>query len=157
MSDWGSKERETMEFFVHRVLTVLFGNISLSDRIGVAQSLNKATEGLFDGEPTVLPIPGDAPSEIPRIMLGDKDNVCRCHISPRRIEFSLESKKGENKKLEEVQSNFLSHLSSTAGAVRGELRVKVERLGGCCGLCDVSEGASGGLLDKKVLEARSDQ
>lgn len=118
-----------MEIFVRRILVVLFGDIALSDRIGVAQNLNKATKNLFSGEQTILPIPDDAPPEIPRIILGSKDKIFSCHVSPKRLEFSLRQKKGENKKLGEVQDDFLSQLANIAGAVKTELRVKVERVG----------------------------
>lgn len=118
-----------MEFFVRRILIVLFGDINLSDRIGVAQSLNKATKNLFSGEQTILPMPDDAPPEIPRIILGSKDKKFNCHVSPRRLEFSLGQKKGENKRLEELQDDFLSQLANIARVVKTELGVKVERLG----------------------------
>ena len=118
-----------MQFFVRRILVVLFSNISLSDRIGVAQSLNKATKNLFGGEQTILPIPDDAPPEIPRIMLGDKDKMFRCHISPRRLEFSLEPKKGENRTLGDIQDDFLSQLSNVSRSAKAELKARVERLG----------------------------
>jgi len=75
-----------MPFFVRRILVVLFGNIGLSDRIGVAQSLNKGAKKLFSGEQTILPIPDDAPPEIPRIILGDREKVFRCQVSPTRGE-----------------------------------------------------------------------
>jgi len=118
-----------MQFFIRRILVVLFGNISLSDRIEVAQGLNKATKNLFNGEPAILPLPDDAPPEIPRIILGSKDKIFSCHVSPRRLEFSLGQKRGENKGLKEVQDDFLSQLANIARVVKKELGAKIERVG----------------------------
>lgn len=118
-----------MEIFIRRISVVLFGDIALSDRIEVAQSLNKAPKNLFNGEPAILPLPDDAPLEIPRIILRSKDERFGCHVSPRRLELSLTQRKGENKRLEEVQDDFLNQLANIARAVKTELRVKVERVG----------------------------
>jgi len=142
-----------MDFFVRRILVVLFGDIALSDRIGVAQNLNKATKNLFSGEQTILPIPDDAPPEIPRIMLGDKDKMFRCHISPKRLEFSLEPKKSENKRLKEIQDDFLSRLADIARAVKTELGVKVERLGVVVNSAMFLEESPVDFLMKKFLRS----
>jgi len=118
-----------MDIRVRRILVVLFGDITLADRISVAQSLSKATKGLFSGEQTILPIPDDAPLEIPRIMLGDKDKMFRCHISRKRLEFSLEPKSGGSQKLKEIENDFLNQLANIATVAKTGLKVKIERLG----------------------------
>lgn len=143
----------TMQFFAQGILVALFGDISLSDRIGVAQSLNKATKNLFSGEQTILPIPDDAPPEIPRVILGSKDKIFSCHVSPRRLEFSLEQKKGENKRLKEVQDEFLSQLANIAHVVKKELGVKVERIGIVVNSAMFPEEPSVDFLTKKFLRS----
>lgn len=40
---------------------------------------------LFDGEPTVLPIPNDAPREVPRLLLASADEAWRCEVSSERV------------------------------------------------------------------------
>ena len=142
-----------MEIFVRRILVVLFGDIALSDRIGVAQNLNKATKNLFSGEQAILPIPDDAPPEIPRIMLGDKDKIFHCYVSPKRLEFFLGQQKGENKKLEEVQNDFLSQLTNIARAVKTELGVKVERMGIVVNSAVFPKESPVDFLMKKFLKA----
>ncbi len=142
-----------MEIFIRRILVVLFSDIALSDRIEVAQNLNKATKNLFSGEQTILPIPDDAPVEIPRIILGDKNKMFHCHISPKRLEFFLRQKKGENKKLEEVQDDFLTQLANIARAVKTELRVKVERMGIVVNSAVFPEESPVDFLMKKFLKS----
>jgi hypothetical protein len=141
-----------MQFFVRRILVVFFGDVGLSDRIGAAQSLNKGAGNLFSGEQTILPIPDDAPPEIPRIMLGDKGNMFRCHVSSKRVEFSLEPKKSENRKLAELQSDFLIHLNNIAKAVRIELKVRVERLGVVVNSVTFPEGSPVDFLISRFLK-----
>ena len=142
-----------MDFFVRRVLVVLFGDIALADRIEVARSLNKATKNLFNGEPAILPLPDDAPLEIPRIILRSKDEKFNCHVSPRRLDFSLGQKKGENKRLEEVQDDFLSQLADIARFVKTELGVKVERLGIVVNSAMFPEESPVDFLMKKFLRS----
>lgn len=142
-----------MEIFIRRILVVLSGDISLSERIGVAQNLNKATENLFNGGPAILPIPDDAPLEIPRIILRSKDANFVCHVSPKSLEFSLKQKKGENKRLKEIQDDFLSRLADIARVVKTELRVKVERLGVVINSAMFLEESPVDFLMKKFLRS----
>jgi len=118
-----------VELFVRSILVVFFSNIDLSNRIEVAASLNKYTGNLFNGESAILPIPEDAPHEIPRIILDNKEKIFGCVVSPKRLEFSFKQKEDENRKLEEVQEDFLNQLSNIAKAAKTELKAKVERLG----------------------------
>lgn len=75
-------------------------NIDLSDKLEVANKVKKALD-ILDGDPTVLPIPNDAPLEIPRIILTSKSKVFSCNISPERIDFVINKSKAI-----ETQSNF---------------------------------------------------
>ena len=43
--------------------------------------------GMFDGEPVVLPLPHDAPPELPRIILQDKNGTNKIEVSPTRVNF----------------------------------------------------------------------
>jgi hypothetical protein len=141
-----------MKISVRRILVVLFGDVALSDRIGVAQSLNKATKNLFNGGPAILPIPDDAPLEIPRIILRSKDENFVCHVSSKSLEFSLKQKKGENKRLKEIQDDFLSQLADLARVVKTGLRVKVERLGVVINSAMFLEEPSTDFLIKRFLK-----
>jgi hypothetical protein len=43
--------------------------------------------GMFDGDPVVLPLPSDAPPELPRIILQDKTGSLKLEVAPLRINF----------------------------------------------------------------------
>jgi len=46
-----------------------------------------ATQGSLDGDPVVLPLPEDAPNEIPIIILRSKDDKLQVNISRTRVDF----------------------------------------------------------------------
>jgi len=84
-----------MNFTVQHIQFAIFPkNFSISDKIKLATGLREKTGDLFDGEPTILPLPIDAPLEVPRIILQSKDGLSRCNISLRRIDVFLGYKKG---------------------------------------------------------------
>jgi len=53
----------------------------------ILTSLLDLRSGLLDGDPTILPLPEDAPVDIPRIILKNKDNSLRLEATPIRINF----------------------------------------------------------------------
>ncbi|MDP2645316.1 MAG: hypothetical protein Q8P24_10280 [Desulfobacterales bacterium] len=53
----------------------------------ILKTVIEASSELFDGDPIVLPIPDDAPREIPRIILKKKDNTMKLELSPLRFNF----------------------------------------------------------------------
>jgi hypothetical protein len=67
-------------------------NVNLSDKLDVANKVKKGL-GILDGDPTILPVPNDAPLEIPRIILTSKNKAFSCNISPERIDFVINKSK----------------------------------------------------------------
>jgi hypothetical protein len=118
-----------LEFFVRRIQVAIFGDIDLANKIEVAAGLSKTAENLFDGEPTILPIPIDAPPEIPRVILASKDSTRSCNVMPTRLDFFFTQKERPGKKLSEVKEDYLGWLSDIAEVTKAKLKVKVERLG----------------------------
>lgn len=51
----------------------------------------------FDGAPTVLPLPNDAPIEIPRIVLERKDKSMKLELSPQRLNLFRIKSQDEDK------------------------------------------------------------
>ena len=77
-----------VNFKVQKIQLTLFPkNFNLVDKIKVANDLKVKMEGLFNGKSTILPLPIDAPLEIPRIILQSKDNFFGCNIAIPRIDF----------------------------------------------------------------------
>ena len=72
-----------------KVVQVAFflGSIDLADRLKVAEIVRKSLGDILDGTPTILPVPDDAPLEIPRIILPSKDGKIICNISANRFDF----------------------------------------------------------------------
>ncbi len=61
--------------------------IQIADKLKAASEINNAARGLFDGDPTIFPIPGEAPPEVPRIILKSKDNLRLFQVAGNRIDF----------------------------------------------------------------------
>jgi hypothetical protein len=79
-----------MNYQILNIQIALFSpGIDLSDKLTFAQQVKQKTGVLFDGETVVLPIPEDAPAEIPRIVLQSKSNQTSLNISPNKIDFFI--------------------------------------------------------------------
>lgn len=87
-----NKTQTPLKFTIKRIQVVLFVRNLLS--ILEHSSLQFATEfvnvmSFLNSEPTVFPLPIDAPREIPRIVLKSNDEKYNCNISNSRIDFSM--------------------------------------------------------------------
>lgn len=83
-----------------QVQLVLFSPvIAIADKLKTANALNGVLSGILDGDPGVLPLPDDAPSEIPRILLKSKDEQYKLQIANKRIDFIFCYKKDEEETL----------------------------------------------------------
>jgi hypothetical protein len=49
--------------------------------------IDEALDGIFDEMPTILPIPADAPPEIPSVIMRSSSGIYGCNISKTRIDF----------------------------------------------------------------------
>lgn len=81
---------------------------------------------LFDQIPTILPIPPDAPAEIPVVILNSGDNKYACNISRSRIDFIVNTSNFDVNTNVEVD-NFIEKLRPFASMMFG-LR-KINRFG----------------------------
>jgi hypothetical protein len=69
-------------------LALFYSGINLNNKLQIAnQIIEKNSE--FDGEPLILPVPDDAPSEVPRIILKNSDESIQIIISKIRTDFSI--------------------------------------------------------------------
>ena len=77
-----------MPLFVKSAQIAYFlGSIDLSDRLKVAELIKKELGDILDGTPTILPIPDDAPLEIPRVIFPSKNNEFVCNVAVNRFDF----------------------------------------------------------------------
>ncbi len=85
----------------------------------------------FDGDPTVLPLPDDAPKEIPRIVLERKDKSMKLEITPVRLNLFRTKTQDEDKILPKrflgTQPELLRKLTEDMGADCVRMAVVLER------------------------------
>jgi len=77
--------------------TVFTPNFTFSTSEMLKKLLNME-QNIFDGDPFTLPLPADAPKEIPRITLDSKDKKYKLEVAPIRINF-FRNKIDENDKI----------------------------------------------------------
>lgn len=53
----------------------------------IANKIEDAIENVFDQMPNIIPLPSDAPPEIPRVVMNSSDRIFTCNISKLRADF----------------------------------------------------------------------
>lgn len=86
---------------------------------------------MLDGDPTVLPLPDDAPHEIPRIILENKDKTYRLEVAPARVNFFRNKVEEEDKidphKFVQKAGEFFVNLLNSMGANCGRIAAVINR------------------------------
>lgn len=118
-----------MQYFIHSMNSVFYASLNLQNKLELASILHNETKIVFDGEPIILPLPDDAPSEIPRIILTSKDNEHKCHISKERVEFIYSNEANPDREVSELREQFLVTLGDIAKVVKSSWKAEVYRLG----------------------------
>lgn len=104
-------------------------NVNLSDKLDVANKIKRGLTNILDGDPTVLPVPNDAPLEIPRIILTSKNKTFTCNIAPERIDFVInKSKVTETQLSVNLEEEILKNSETLADLIVKSLRWRVHRL-----------------------------
>lgn len=97
----------------------------------ILTSLLDSGSGLLDGDPTILPLPEDAPGDIPRIILKNKDNSLRLEAMPIRINFyRVKAKEDDRIIVDEfigLAANFLKEILDKTGAKCGRMATIINR------------------------------
>lgn len=106
------------------------GNVDLSNKLDIASKVNSYLKNLFDGDPTILPIPNDAPFELPRIMLNSKNKLFSCNISPQRVDFIVNKSKAIASGNKEVNAEdaFIKYTNMITQMILEELKWSINRL-----------------------------
>lgn len=78
----------------------------------------------LDGEPTVLPLPDDAPAEIPRIVLKANNNTCQ--ISLRRVDFIKEF---QGEEISDILLDFITASKALSEVLLNDLGFVINRIG----------------------------
>jgi len=118
-----------LHYFVQGITAVLFARYDLTDKIEIANSLNQRVKRIFDGEPVLLPIPADAPAEIPRIILTSKDHRYENNIAVDRLQLIYTEQGKPEKELNDLREDYLKIIRDIAEVVKREWKADVFRLG----------------------------
>ena len=86
---------------------------------------------LLDGDPEILPLPEDAPVDIPRITMKNKDNSLRLEAAPTRINFYRVKIKGDDRiaanEFIGLATDFLKETLNITGAKCGRMATVINR------------------------------
>lgn len=111
-------------------IAYFYTGIDLSDKLKVAQTFQSRLGYALDGEPTILPIPNDAPLEIPRIMLQSKDNIHICNIAGNRFDFIIRMPQGgDTISIVDFRKELPKIVNDANLALFNDLAIKSYRLG----------------------------
>lgn len=112
--------------------------IVMGDKLKIANAINDSLSNLFDGDHVILPIPEDAPSDIPRIQLNSKDKQYSLYIAKSRLDFVFKYKEGKEEiHINNIFQKFLTifqyfkeeiHTQITRCAIITNWIIKLERL-----------------------------
>ncbi|EHW0638006.1 hypothetical protein L3I77_004349 [Vibrio vulnificus] len=88
-------------------------------------SINSDMGNLFDAMPQVIPMPVDAPLDIPRVQLRSENNRYNCNIAPSRVDFIINGNGSNESSWVQLTNDFLAKLrlfvhsvNSKAGSIR---------------------------------------
>ena len=87
-----------MNIRLDHIQLVLFSpGVVVVNKLKTASALNDVLSGVLDGDPAIIPLPDDAPPEIPRIILKSKDEQYNLKTANSRIDFFFRYKKEQEK------------------------------------------------------------
>jgi len=103
--------------------------INLLDKLSIAKNINTVTNNIFDGEPLILPIPENAPPEIPRIILKTKQEDLIMNVSYSRIDIIFENKQKKIIHFNELKEKFNDLIKKITISIYKNFSATTKRLG----------------------------
>lgn len=105
-------------------------NISIdkNEKIELLTKIISKCGDLLDGEPTILPIPLDAPPDIPRLQISSKDNSYAYGISLKRSDFGFNEIGEPSKKIEDIRINLFKYEGELLDIYKDEKAWSISRL-----------------------------
>lgn len=96
-------------------LVLFLTALDLKDKLKLAQELRAIEAVDLNGEPTLLPIPDDAPVEIPRIILRSEDKSYQMNVSFNRVDLVYVDNESEGEEvpvtqMEEIKDRMVKAL-----------------------------------------------
>lgn len=144
----------TLQFGVRSLQGVLFfSNFAYGTKLNLVNALNKSIPVLFEKDPTFLPIPDDAPPEIPRIVLSNKTGEFQCNISVNRIDFFYYERK-EPILFDEVFQKAYPLYKDLFVAIKSNFNPSIDRMSLVTKLFSALSESSVNLIMKLFLKER---
>lgn len=141
-----------INFGVESLQGVLFlSNFAYGKKMDLVNKLSKSLPFLFEKDPTILPIPDDAPSNIPRIMLSNKSEEYKCNIAANRIDFFYEEKK-ELMPLKESFNQFYPNYKKFFMTLKSEFNPQISRVALVSKLISFLNESSNNLIKSTFLK-----
>jgi len=118
-----------LKFLIQNIQSALFiENFAFRNKLGIASEINKCVSDLFDGDPTMLDVPPEAPPEIPRILLKDSIPNYSLNFSPIRLDFFYNEPQKPEKTLDTLKDDYLRYLFNIAALVKDGYRLSITRV-----------------------------
>jgi hypothetical protein len=138
---------EKLRFLIQNIQSVLFiENFAFRNKLGIASRINQVVNNLFDGDPTMLDLPPDAPPEIPRIQLKDSKPIYSLNFSPTRIDFFYNEPGKPEKNLDSLKDDYLRNFFNIVNLVKDEYRLSIPRIAVVIKAISEIEGGSNFLI-----------
>ncbi len=115
---------------VKSIQAALFiASIDLTNKITVANELKSSLIKIFNGEPLILPIPDDAPPEIPIIILKSKDESFALNIARSRIDLFFKNIRNADISVDSVSSDLLALINDISRILFKKFSCTINRMG----------------------------
>jgi hypothetical protein len=139
-------------FPIQNIQGVLFiQNFAFRNKLLIASKINEALNNLFDGDPTMLDLPPEAPPEIPRIQLKDHNAIYSLNFSPIRIDFLYSEPGKPEKTLDSLSHAYLNYLFRIAELIKAEYHLPTPRMALVLKTLSEMETESGLFIHNKFL------
>jgi hypothetical protein len=130
-----------MEKIVKLQLALFFENpISRPDNL--MGPINSDMGNLFDAMPQIIPIPMEAPLDIPRVQLRSENNQYNCNIAGSRIDFILNGNNTDEVNWPDITKDFIAKVNLFTKSVLNNEKVTRFGLIGNFFMPDKSSSAS---------------
>lgn len=126
--------------------------LDFSDPLSVAQAIRGAVGGIFDGQPGVFPVPPNAPENVPRILLKDRQERYQCKVSAGRLDLAFDGSKRKAGSVGVVWDECSGILRQLAEYLKKKNPTRVWRLGLVVRLFKVLEGSANTHIREKYLK-----
>lgn len=142
-------------FQINKFLGSIFTpDFNITNTLKIASEAYEIIKDNFDCQPSILPVPQDAPADIPRIILSTSDNQFQINISLLRTNFLV-----QKPLLPEFDSINLNEISSTASRFfsefKNKLNLRVQRLGFVTERVDFDQNSLSYILNRFCKDAQT--